>query len=512
MSDQLIPQSVLLNNLSTIKSIADAVRGTFGPKGLDVMMIDQYGDFTITNDGVQILSLIETSHPAAKILIDAAKTQEEQVGDGTTTVTLLTEALLSEAVKQVEKGVPIPKLIEGIKVALKKTEEDLKEISIPIQDLNDSKLASVALISGRGEKELVDLILQAAKTIGCEKLKNPNFKFAKTIISKSQTESQLIKGIILNKSRLNSSMPFELKAAKVLVIDDALAPEDLPQEAIGTEKGFAQFQQIQANFLQGIKKIIDLGVKLVLVDSNIHPYAEELFVEAGIIAVQRIASSEIQRAIQYTGAKPISRRGLNLAEADLKNHLGFIDSVKEDVSLGVIRLENSKLEGMTTLIISAATESAATEKQRIGSDIASSIQAALRGGVVAGGGAVELALAARLELFKKEQIDSLSFNSYGIDSLIEALKKPIAQISLNAGLNPLEKVAQVISAGQKALQTGSIHEAISLGINYENGEIVSMIDSGIIDPTLVKIAALRTACEVTIQILKVSVIIKSKQI
>jgi chaperonin GroEL (HSP60 family) len=106
----------------------------------------------------------------------------------------------------------------------------------------------------------------------------------------------------------------------------------------------------------------------------------------------------------------------------------------------------------------------------------------------------------------------LSFNSYGIDSLIEALKKPIAQISLNAGLNPLEKVAQVISAGQKALQTGSIHEAISLGINYENGEIVSMIDSGIIDPTLVKIAALRTACEVTIQILKVSVIIKSKQI
>jgi chaperonin GroEL (HSP60 family) len=313
MSDQLIPQSVLLNNLSTIKSIADAVRGTFGPKGLDVMMIDQYGDFTITNDGVQILSLIETSHPAAKILIDAAKTQEEQVGDGTTTVTLLTEALLSEAVKQVEKGVPIPKLIEGIKVALKKTEEDLKEISIPIQDLNDSKLASVALISGRGEKELVDLILQAAKTIGCEKLKNPNFKFAKTIISKSQTESQLIKGIILNKSRLNSSMPFELKAAKVLVIDDALAPEDLPQEAIGTEKGFAQFQQIQANFLQGIKKIIDLGVKLVLVDSNIHPYAEELFVEAGIIAVQRIASSEIQRAIQYTGAKPISRRGLNLA-------------------------------------------------------------------------------------------------------------------------------------------------------------------------------------------------------
>jgi archaeal chaperonin len=505
MSDPQIPQSVLINNLNTIKSIADAVRGTFGPQGLDVMLIDQFGDYTVTNDGVKILSLIETGHPAAKMLIEAAKAQEEEVGDGTTTVTLLVDAILTEAVGQVEKGVPIPKLIEGIKLGLGEAQNTLTQLSQPVKSLQDTKVASVALVAGRGEQELVDLILQAASEIGEKKLIDSNFKFAKSIIGKSGVESQMIKGVIINKTRLNPAMPSQLAASKVLIIDDELAPEDLPQEAIGTEQGFAQFKQSQGNFLAGIKKIIDLGVKLVLADANIHPYAEELFINAGIMAVQRVRSTELHRAAEYSGAKITSRRSLNLSSDELAKYLGNIQAVKEDRKLGIIRLEGGAGEGSSTLIIGASTEALAAERERIATDVASAIQAALRGGVLAGGGASELALIPALEELKNQQSHNLSLAHYGIDCLIEALKKPLAQISANLGLNPLEKIALVLAA-QRAQKN------YTLAINAENGQLASMSELGVVDPTLVKTVALKTACEVATQLLKVSVIIKSKQV
>ncbi len=514
MSESQIPQSVLSSNLNIIKSIADAVKGTFGPQGLDVMLIDQFGEYTVTNDGVKILSLIETNHPAAKMLIEAAKTQEAEVGDGTTTVTILTEAILSEAVKQVEKGVPITKLIEGIKLGLAKILKILENETYKIDNLEDAKLHNIALIAGREEIDLVNLVLQASAEIGLEKLKDPNFKFAKTIIAKPQAKSELIKGVIINKNKTNAGMPSQVREAKVLIFDDNLAPEDLPQEAIGTEQGFAQFKNLQQSFLTGLKRAIDLGVKLVLIDGNLHPYAEEMFVGAGIIAVQRVRSSELHRAAEFTKSQIASRRTLNLSPQELQKYLGFVELAEEDSHLGFIRLEGKNkytsseplnIEGMSTLIIGASTEAVANEKERIATDIASSIQAALRGGVIAGGGIAELGLISALEELKKEKNQNLSLAYYGIDCLISALKKPLSQICLNAGLNPLEKVTEVLAAQNRQSNK-------NLGLNFNTGEIVCMLELGILDPTLVKISALKTACEVVIQILKVSIIIKSRQI
>jgi len=506
MSDSAqIPQSVLLNNLSVIRSIADAVRGTFGPQGLDVMMIDQYGDYTVTNDGVKILSLIETSHPAAKMLIDAAKAQEEQVGDGTTTVTILVDALLNEAVKQVEKGVPIPKLVEGLRLALERATQQLKALAHSVNGLNDPNLRAVALIAGRGELDLIDLVLNAAREISVDKLLQPSFKLSKCIIAKSQAESQLIKGVILNKGRVNQSMPSRLKGCKVIVFKDALMPEDLPPEAMGTEEGFAQFRQSQQTFLNNLHKLVELQVKLVLLEAGLHPYAEEIFTQAGIMAVQRVRSSELNRACSFCGAKPISRRSLNLSSEQLNQYLGKVDLVREDEQLELIVLEGQAEEMLSTLIIGAATEAVAEEKERIAGDVASAIQAALRGGILPGGGAAELSLISALEGLKTEQNRNHSLSVYGIDCLIEALKKPLAQISLNMGLNPLEKVAQVLSS---QASKGDF----TLGLNTESGEIEPMLKQGVADPMLVKLTALKTACEVVIQLLKVNVIIKSKQV
>lgn len=502
---QQIPQSVIHNNLSTVKSIADAVRGTFGPRGLDVMMIDQFGDYTITNDGVKILSLIKTSHPAARILIDAAKTQEEQVGDGTTTVTILVEAILSEAVKQVEKGVPIAKIIEGLRLALGFALKTLDLLARPVNDLDDPLLRSVALIAGRGEEEIVKLVLEAAYEFGMDKLKDEGFKFSKTILSKALVDSVLVKGVVVNKKRMNSVMPSFVENPKVLIVDDAVAPEEIPQEAIGTEQGFSQFKQYQQTFLGGIKRLSDIGVKVVLAESAIHPYAEEIFVQAGIMAFQRVRKSELHRVAQFVGARITSRRSLNLSTNELEKYLGQVEKVTENEKLGMLTFESSQGGQAGTLVIGAPTESIAEERERIATDIASAIQAALRGGIVPGGGSCELALSQSLESIKAEQDHSYSLVSYGIDCLVEALKKPLTEICNNLGWNPLEKVSQV-SAAQVSLKNPD------LGINADNGETCSMIEMGIVDPTLVKAAALKTAVDVAIQILKVNVVIRSKQI
>lgn len=504
MPESQIPQSVLESNLNIVKSIADAVKGTFGPHGLDVMLIDQYGDYTITNDGVKILSLIETNHPAAKMIIEAAKTQESLVGDGTTTVTILTEAILSEAVKQIEKGIPITKLIEGLRLGLDKALQILDTNTIKINDLQDPKLKQMALVSGRGETDLVDLVLKAAHEIGLEKLKDKNFKFSNMILAKPQASSQLIKGIIINKNKINGAMPSQIIKAKILIIDDDLMPEDVPKEAIATEQGFSQFQASQQNFLKGLQKLIDLNIKLVLIDGNLHPYAEEIFMQAQIMVLQRVRTSELYRAAEFAKAQIASRRTLNLSLDELQKYFGYVELVSEDKKQNFIALEGGA-NAMSTLIIGASTEAVSAEKERIATDIASSIQAALCSGFVLGGGIAELSLVKPLEEFKTEQNQSISLAYYGIDCLIEAFKRPLTQICLNSGFNPLEKVVQVLAA-QNA------HNNSNLGLNFNTGEIICLLEAGIIDPALVKTAALKTACEVVIQILKVGIIIKSRQI
>ncbi|MDX1918834.1 MAG: TCP-1/cpn60 chaperonin family protein [Candidatus Caenarcaniphilales bacterium] len=502
MPENQVPQSVLQSNLSAIRSIADAVRGTFGPQGMDVMLIDQYGDFTITNDGVKVLSLIETSHPAAKLVIEAAKTQEELVGDGTTTVTLLVDALLSEATQQIEKGVPIPKLIDGIKQALGVALTELNRQTKPLEGLDDPRLGALASIAGRREDELVVLVMEAAKSIGLEKLRANEFKFAHKILAKSKAQNQLLRGIVVNKRPLNPTMPRELEQVKVLVIDDELAPQELPKEAIGTSEGFQEFQLSQQEFLGGLRKLAELDIKLVLVNGSIHPYAEEIFVQEGILAFQRVISSEIHQASSYSQAKPASRRILNLPKDEIVHHLGSLSKAIYRTDLELLSLEG---ETQSTLVIGAATEEAALEKERIASDIASAIQAALRGGVVSGGGALELGLIPSLEKLKLELNDSQSLTSFGIDCLIESLKKPLTQISSNLGFNALEKLSQVIAAQ-------SAQGDLSLGIDADTGTIASMDKLGIYDAALVKSQALKTACEVAIQILKVNLVIRSRQI
>lgn len=492
--------AALMTNANAIKVIAQAVEGTIGPKGLDTMLVDQFGDVVITNDGVTILEMMDVNHPAAKMLINIAKAQQEEVGDGTTTATIMAGAMVSEGVDQVMKGVPVSKVIEGIRIGVKVSLEELEKKAIKVNDTGREVLKEVALVAGRGYEDIAGLILEAVEQIGMEKLLDPAFKLADIVKAEEGAENQVISGVLIDREPMNSQMPKILDNIKILVIDDALEPEEIEDEALGTEAGFKRYIQLQEEFKVNIEKIIEMGVNLVLVDRGIHDIAEEMLTDANVLVLQRIANKELRQSAEHAGAKMLKRTGLKKDENDLMRYLGEASRVVFDEKLKHVLLLGGKGKSQATLLVGASTEEVVGERERIAKDAASAVQAAVKGGVVPGGGSVEIAIARQVEEARKEV---RGMAAYGLSCVSHALKRPFSQIVLNAGFNPLEKLGDVT-----ALQVEKGSDA--LGIDCDTGNVVDLKELGIYDPVLVKRYALKAAGEVAEAILRIDTIIKKK--
>lgn len=493
--------TALITNANAIRAIAAAVEGTIGPKGLDTMLVDQFGDVVITNDGVTILDLMEVHHPAARLLIKIARAQQEAVGDGTTTATILAGGLVNEGVNQVNRGVPVARVIEGLRFGARKAIQALQDRSRPIDEAEGIQLRQIALIAGRGHEDLADLVIEAIKLIGPEKLSDPAFKLAETIVAREAAENEVFRGLILNKQRMNRQMPLEIGGVKVLIIDDALEPEDFEEEALATETGVARYLELKEEYKKNLAKIISIGINLVLVDRGVDDFAEEVLTEAGVMVVQRVSFKELRKAAELTGARMIKRTGLKRSEVDLERFLGRADRVFEDERLEQIRIIGGGGKTVATIVVGAATREIVGERKRMAKDAASAAQAALNGGLVPGGGAIELALAYQVAQSRSEV---RGMAAYGVDCMVEALKRPFAQIVSNAGFNPLEKLGDVMAA---QAETGKD----SLSIDCETGEVEDMLAMGVMDPTLVKLHALKAAMEIAEAILRIDTIVKKRE-
>ncbi|MDD4570438.1 MAG: TCP-1/cpn60 chaperonin family protein, partial [Tepidanaerobacteraceae bacterium] len=422
--------AALVTNSNAIRAVASAVEGTIGPKGLDSMLVDRFGEVTITNDGVTILKQMDVNHPAAKILINIAKAQQEEVGDGTTTATLMAGTMVSEGVGQILKGVPVARVIDGIKIGVKKAQEILESNLIPVKDINDPSLKSIALIAGRENEDIAELVTEAAKLVGEEKLKDKKYKLKDIIISRASAENEVFLGLIIDKEKINNQMPQELSNAKVLVIDDALEPEEVAAEALRTEAGFARYLEKKEEFKQNLKKIVELKVNLVLVDKSVSDEAEEILTDAGIITLERVSRKDLEKVSEHTGARIMKRSGLKKSLEEIKDYIGYADRVYEDEKLKQLRIVGGKGAPMATVLVGAATEEIVGERERIARDAASSLQAAVLYGMIPGGGAIEIAMSRELE---NERNKTKGMAAYGIDCVISALKRPLAQIVYNSG-------------------------------------------------------------------------------
>ncbi len=493
--------AALVNNANAVRAIAAAVESTLGPKGLDTMLVDRFGEVIITNDGVTILTEMEANHPAARMLINIAKAQQEEVGDGTTTATVMAGAMVGTGVELVSRGVPVARVIEGLRAGLKKGLELMQKKARPLAGLDDPAVPRVALVAGRGREDIADLVVRAARLIGEEKLKEPAFKFAEIITAREGAENQVFSGVIITKERLNRQMPRELENVPVLVIDDALEPEEIEDEALSTESGFARYLELQNQFRENVRKIIALGAGLVLVDRGVSDLAEEMLTDAGVMVVQRVRARELRKAAEHTGARMLKRTGLKKDLEQLKAYLGHARRVFNDEKLEQVWICEGAGKPMATVVVGASTREVVGERERIARDAAAAVQAALRGGIVPGGGALEVAVAREVE---KLRAGMRGMAAYGVDCVVEALKRPLAQIVTNAGFNALEKIGDVIAA-----QAESNNDA--LAVDCDTGEICDMYQAGVVDPLPVKTCAFKAAGEVAEAILRIDTIIKKKE-
>jgi len=492
--------AALMTNANAIRAIASAVEGTLGPKGLDTMLVDKFGDVVITNDGVTILNLMEANHPAARMLINTAKAQQDEIGDGTTTTTIMASVLVNEGVNQVIKGVPVARVIEGIRLGTAAATNYLEKQARPIHNIDDLLLERVAAIAGREHLDIARLVTEAARLIGKEKLISRNFKLADTVAAQVGAENQVFSGVVITKGRVAREMPEQLWEPKILIVDDALEPEEVEEEALTTESGFNQYMLNQRQFVENIQKLCQLGVKLVLVDRGISDLAEEILTDAGVMVIQRVSSRQLRKAAEHTGARPIKRTGLKKPGNELIKYLGTAQEAVEDERLEQTFIYAGGGKPMASILVGAQTEEVVGERERIAKDAAAAVQASFKGGLVPGGGAVELAASIAVESVRR---DTKGMAAYGVDCVVEALRKPFVQIVSNSGYNALEKLGDVLAA-----QSESGSDALAM--DCDTGQIIDMWHHGVIDPVLVKTHALKAASEVAQAILRIDTIIKKK--
>jgi chaperonin GroEL (HSP60 family) len=443
---------------------------------------------------------MDVNHPAARMVINIAKAQQHEVGDGTTTATIMAGGLVNEGVAQVLRGVPVARVIEGIRLGISLAQSELDKRARHFKELKDAKLSNIARVAGRDNADIADLVVQAARLIGREKLLEATYKLSDIIVAEENAENEVFLGVIVDKERMSKEMPEMVEKTSILVIDDALEPEELDNEALGTEAGFRRFRELQDEFEANVRKVVELGVTAVFTDRGVHAKAEEILTDGGIIVVQRVPTNELRRVAEHVGARMIKRTGLRKEITELQKILGYAEKVYEDEKLEHIRIMGGRGKPAATILVGAATQEVVGERQRIARDAASSVQAAVRGGYVAGGGSVEVAIARAIE---KSRASLKGMSAYGLDCVVNALKRPLSQIVENAGYNPLEKVENVVAAQAQ-------QKSDSLGIDCETGEIIDMIKAGVIDPALVKKHALKAAGEVAVAILRIDTIIRKK--
>jgi chaperonin GroEL (HSP60 family) len=491
--------AALLNNAEAIRAVTEAVEGTLGPKGLDCMLVDGYGGLIITNDGVTILKTMDLNHPAARILMSAVEFQEEQVGDGTTTAAIVAGTLVLEGVNQVLKGVPPIKVIEGMKVGIDRALCLLEMMVLPISDLKSCLLGQLALVAARGQHDLAALVMDGARLLGEQLLRQPGFKLSEQVMAVTGPESELLQGTIIHREPLNITMADRYGPGRILILDDALEPPGIDSEALGTEIGITRWLQGETELQTNLEKLVDLGIIAVFTDRSISDNAADRLTQLGILGVSSIARQEWQRLAELSGACPIKRGSLVRSVPELRKVTGEVSGIEVNRASKFLKIFGTPTSKMVTILVGAHTKEVLYERERITKDAAGAVQAAWLGGIVSGGGSAELGITRRMA---KETIGGMS--QYGYDCVIQALRRPLCQICRNAGFNSLEKVVQVLAAQEE-------HDSDTYGIDCDTGLVEDLAAAGIWDPYFVKMAALRSAGEVAEAILRIQMIIKMKE-
>ena len=495
-------------NITAAKMVAETVRTTLGPKGMDKMIVDSIGDVTITNDGVTILDEMQIEHPSAKMIVEVAKTQEDEVGDGTTTAVVLAGELLKNAESLIEQNVHPTVVAKGYRLAAEKAQVILNDIAEKITEKDTDILRKIAqtAMTGKGAEAakeiLADLTVKAIKAVA-EKEENEiiieksNIKIEKKVGSGVE-DSELVEGMIIDKERVHPGMPRAVKNAKIILIDSAL---EIKNTEIDAKIQITSPNQMQAFMAQEEKMLNDMvekvaasGANVVFCQKGIDDMAQHFLAKKGIFAARRVKQSDMNGLARATGAKIVT----NLDDLS-SDDLGFAGLVKE-VKVGdeeMTYVEECKNPKSVTLLVRGGTEHVVDEIKRAVEDAVGDVAAALKiGKVVGGAGAPEMELSKGL----KKYANSLSGREQlAVQKFAEAVEVIPRTLAENAGLDPIDVLTELQAAHDKKQKWA--------GINVYTGRIVDAWKQGVIEPLKIKTQAVKSASEVANMILRIDDVI-----
>ena len=500
------------NNILAAIAISDAVKSTLGPKGMDKMLVDSLGDVVITNDGATLLKEIDVEHPAAKMIIEVAKSQDEECGDGTTSAAILTGELLKVAQGLLDQNIHPTVITAGYKLAADKAIEVLNEIAKPLKP-NDKELlrniatTAMASKSASSSKEfLADIVVDALTTIR-ETRNGKTFVDLDNIqIQKQQGGSientEVIRGIILDKERVHEGMPRQIKNAKIALVNAAFEVKKTEVDARIQINDPTQLQAFldeeEAMLRKMVEKVKNAGANVLICQKGIDDIAQHFLAKEGIYAVRRAKKSDMEKLAKATGARIIANLD-DLSDRDL-GQAGLVEERKygEDKLTFITDCKNPKA---VSILLRGGTEHVLDELERALHDALSVVKAALEDGkVIAGGGAAatEIAMALRDYAPTVGGREQMAIEAFA--DAIEVIPKTLAE---NAGLDPVDMMLEIRSAHKKGDKYA--------GINVLEGKVDDMMKNNVIEPLRLGIQEIQSASEAATMILRIDDVIAAKQ-
>jgi thermosome len=500
------------NNIAAAKAVADAVRSTLGPRGLDKMLVDSLGDVVITNDGVTILKEIDVTHPAAKMLVEVAKTQDEEAGDGTTTAVILAGELLKKAENLIEQDIHPTVIAAGYRQAAEKAREILEKIAtkISIKDADILKKVAMTAMSSKsasGHKELLaDIAIKAVTAVAEQRADGTYFVDEDNIqVVKKQggsiANSELVDGIIVDKERVHPGMPAEVKDAKIALIDAALEvkkPEiDAKIEITDPTQLQAFLNEEEAMLKRMVETVRKSGADVLFCQKGIDDLAQHYLAKNNIYAVRRVKKSDMEKLAKATGGKLVTKLD-ELAKDDLGfAKLVYEKKIAEDEMTFVTGCKNPRA---VSILLRGGTEHVVDELERSVEDATSVVAVAIEDGkVITGGGSSATEIALGLRDMAATIGDREQFAIQAFADAVEVIPRTLAE---NAGLDPIDILIEL----RKAHKQGNKYA----GINVFSGKVSDMKKENVIEPLRVGTQAISSATDAAVMILRIDDVIASK--
>jgi len=495
-------------NIMAAKMVAETVRTTLGPKGMDKMIVDSLGDIIITNDGVTILQEMQIEHPAGKMLVEVAKTQEEEIGDGTTTVVIIAGELLKKAEDLLNQNIHPTVIARGYRQAAEKAKEILNELALPITINDNDLLIRIAetAITGKGaesckgklSKIAVDAVKRVmVKTATGLTFDKDNIKLEKKVGS-SVEDTELIDGLVLEKEAVHPGMPKRLTDAKIALLDCPIEIRDTEIDAKIQITDPAQMQafidQEERMLRKMIDRIVASGATVVFCQKGIDDVAQYFLAKKGIFAARRVKKSDMEALVRATGGKIVTN--LDELQASDLGAAGIVEEIKlgDDYLTYITKCPHAKA---LTILVRGGTEHVVAEVRRAMTDAIGDVSTALKSGkVVAGASSIEMEVSRRVRQYAQKLSGREQLAVFAFAEALEVIAKTLAE---NAGLDPIDVVAELKSAHEKG--------QLWAGIDVFTGTVTDAWKAGVIEPLKTKTQAISSASEVAEMILRIDDVI-----